>query len=321
MTTSGTYSFGVTRDDIIRQAFLSIGKLDPFESPDPQQTQDSAMVLNMMVKQWMGKADYAPGLKMWTRKHGHLFLLNNSGRYTIGPACATGWSNDYVYPVTTASAAASASTITLASVTGIATGYNIGIELDSGALFWTTVNGAPVGLVVTLATVLPSAASSGAQVFAFQTIAQQPLFIETAVLRDQTLNDTPVRIMQTVQSYDYLSNKADPTYMQDPTAIYYENQLDNSYLYTDCGASQDVTKHLVLTYQEPVQDFNNPLDAPYYPKEWYWPLCLGLAKRICPQYNRPWSQLNEDNYRDAMAIARNKDAEKCELFFQPGAED
>lgn len=321
MATSGVYSFGVTRDDIIRQSFLSIGKLDPYESPDAQQAQDTAIVLNMMVKQWMGRADYAPGLKMWTRKHGHLFLQNNSGRYLIGPGATTGWSNDYVYPTITVNAAAAASTLTLSAVTGVASGYYIGVQLDSGALFWTTVNGAPAGLVVTLAAVLPSSAASGAQVFVFQTIAQQPLFIETAVLRDQDLTDTPVKIMQTVQSYDMLPNKADPTFMQDPTAIYYENQLGNSYLYTDCGAAQDVSKHLVLTYQEPVQDFINPLDNPYYPQEWYWTLCLGLAKRICPQYNRPWTQLNEDNYKEAMATARNKDAEKCELFFQPGADD
>lgn len=321
MATSGTYAFAVTRDDIIRQAFLSIGKLDPFESPDAQQTQDSSIVLNMMVKQWMGKADYAPGLKVWTRKHGHLFLSSTTGQYTIGPGSATGWTNSYVYPVTTVAAAAAASSLTLSSVAGIASGYNIGVELDSGALFWTTVSGAPVGLVVTLAAPLPSSAASGAQIFAFQTIAQQPLYIETCVLRDQNLVDTPVKIMQTVQSYDNLPNKADPTFIADPTAIYYENQLGNSYLYTDCGAAQDVTKHLVMSYMEPIQDFNNPLDNPSYPQEWYWALCLGLAKRICPQYNRPWSQLNEENYKEAMATARNKDAEKCELFFQPGAED
>jgi hypothetical protein len=321
MSTSGFYSFAVTRDDIIRQAFLSIGKLDPFESPDAQQTQDTTIVLNMMVKQWMGKADFAPGLKVWTRRRGHVFLQNNSGRYLLGPASTTGWTNDYVYPVTTVAAAAAASSLTLSSVAGIATGYYIGVELDSGALFWTTVNGAPAGLVVTLASALPSAAASGAQVFVFQTIAQQPLLIEAAVLRDQTLVDTPVNIIQTTQTYDALSNKADPTFQQDPIAVYYENQLGYGYLYTDCGAAQDVTKHLVITYQEPVQDFLNPLDNPYFPQEWYWPLCLGLGKRICPQYNRPWSQLNETNYTEAMMIARNKDPERSEAYFQPYAEN
>lgn len=318
MATSGVYSFGVTRDDIFRQAFLNIGKLGAYSTLDSVQAADTGIVLNMMCKQWMGKADFAPGLKMWTRKHGHLFLNSTTGRYLVGPT-APGWTNDYVQTTTTASAAAAALTLSLTSVTGIATGYFIGIVLASGALFWTTVNGAPVGLVVTLAAALPSAAASGAQIFAYQTTAQQPLFIETAVLRDQFLVDTPVNIMN-VQDYDYLPNKADPTALQDPTAIYYENQLTNSYLYTDAGAAQDTTKHLALTYQEPVQDFTTALDTPYYSSEWYLPLCWGLGKLICPQYNRVWTPLMEENFITSLRIAQQKDAETSSLFFQPGTD-
>ncbi len=320
MATSGTYSFGMTRDDIIRQSFLNIGKLDSFDILDAAQTADTAIVLNMMVKQWMGRSDFAPGLKMWLRKHGHLFLQNNSGVYVVGPGCTPGGTNAYTPTTLSVTAPSASTTVTLTSVSGVGAGYYIGIELDSGALFWTTVVGAPVGLVATLAATLPSQAGSGAQVFVFQTIAQQPLFIETASLRDSNLFDTPIRMM-TLQDYDWLSNKADPTNLQDPTAVYYENQLTNSFLYTDAGASQDVSKHLVLTYQEPVQDFNNVLDNPYFPQEWYLPLCWGLSKLICPQYNRPWTPLMQENFITALRIAQQKDAEKSSLYFQPGAED
>jgi hypothetical protein len=319
MATSGTYTFAVTRDDIIRQAMLTIGKLDPFESPDPQQTQDLSFVLNMMCKQWMGRADFAPGLKVWTRKHGHLFLSNTTGRYTIGPA-ANGWTNDYTAASLAATGAASSSSVTLSSLTGVAVGYFMGIVLDSGDIFWTTVATAP-SVTITLAAPLPSQASLNNAVFVFQNKAQQPLLIETVSLRDIYNQDTPVRIMPTVQDYDYLSNKADPTEQQDPTAIYYENQLGNSYLYINAGAALDVTKHLAITYMEPVQDFNSPLDNPYYPVEWYLPLCLGLAKLAAPQFNRPWSQLQQDNFDNALAIAQNKDAEKSSLFFQCGEEE
>lgn len=319
MATSGTYTFAVTRDDIIRQSMLTIGKLDPYDTPDPQQTQDLSLLLNLMCKQWMGKADFAPGLKVWTRKHGHLFLSNTTGRYVIGPA-ANGWTNNYVQPTLVATAAASTSALTLSSINGVAATYFAGIVLDSGDIFWTTITTAP-SVAVTIAAPLPSQASSGNPVFIFQTKAQQPLYLETVVLRDINYQDTPVNILKTVQDYDILSNKADITQLQDPTAVYYENQLTNSYLYTDAGAALDVTKHLAITYMEPVQDFNNPLDNPYYPAEWYLPLCLGLAKLAAPQFNRPWSQLQEDNYKDALSVAQNKDAEVSSLFFQPGAED
>ena len=70
MSTSGTYTFTVTRDDIIREAMLNIGRLDAYSQIDPTETTDCARKLNMMVKTWMGRLDYAPGLKAWTRQRG-----------------------------------------------------------------------------------------------------------------------------------------------------------------------------------------------------------------------------------------------------------
>jgi hypothetical protein len=63
-------------------------------------------------------------------------------------------------------AASSASTVTVASASGIASGDVIGVLLDSGATHWTTVNGAPASNVITLAVALPSAAASGKAVVA-----------------------------------------------------------------------------------------------------------------------------------------------------------
>lgn len=61
-------------------------------------------------------------------------------------------------------AAAAATTITVVSATGIATGDNIGILLDDDTTHFTSVNGAPVGSVVTLTAAMPSAAAIGKNV-------------------------------------------------------------------------------------------------------------------------------------------------------------
>jgi hypothetical protein len=318
MTTSGSYSFSVTRDDIFRQALLNIGKLDAYDIVDAVQAADMQITLNMMCKQWMGKADFAPGLKVWTRKHGHLFLSSTTGQYTVGPG-ATGWTNSYLYTTLAAGAALSATTLVLASITGMTVGDHIGIEQSDGSLFWTTIATLP-STTITIAAGLTVGASSGAQIFTYTTVAQQPLFIETAILRDKNLDDTPIKV-PTVQDYDYLPQKADPTSQQDPTAIYYEFQLTNSILYTDAGSAQDVTKHLVLTYQEPVQDFTTALDNPSYPQEWFLPLCWGLSKLVCPMFNRPWTPLMQENFITTLRVAQQKDAERSSLYFQPGAED
>jgi polygalacturonase len=64
---------------------------------------------------------------------------------------------------TTVNSAASsgATTVTVASATGIGSGDLIGVLMDTGQTHWTTVSGAPAGNVVTLAVALTAAAAVG----------------------------------------------------------------------------------------------------------------------------------------------------------------
>jgi hypothetical protein len=319
MSTSGTYSFTVNRDQIIRDAMLNLGKLDESEAPTSAEMADGSFKLNMLIKQWQGKGDMAPGLKVWTRRRGHLFLSNVVGQYLVGPT-VSGWTTAPIFTTVTVSAIAGAANLTLASTTGAAAGYYIGIQLANGGLFWTTLSGPAVGLVVPLTTVLPSAVNAWAMVVYYAAAAQQPIKIEAAILRDAYNSDVPLKIMQS-QDYDYLPNKTDPTNLGDPSAIYYEFQLGNSILYVDVGACQDVTKHIVLTFMEPVQDMNSATDNFEYPQEWFLALSWGLAKQMAPMFNAPWTQTMETNYREALGIAQRKDPEIQTMFFQPGADD
>lgn len=316
MGTSGTYSFSVTRDDIITLAMKMIGKLGEYETPSAQDVSDCSIILNMMVKQRQGTADYSPGLKVWTRRRGHLFLSSSAYKYTVGPN-GTGWTENYTRTTLSATTASGSPVLIVASATGFATSYNVGVQLDSGDMFWSTVLTA-VGTTITLNDNLPSQASANAYVYVYQTTAQQPIVIEAAVLRDAQNEDTPINIIRDVRSYDMLPSKTDPNFLSDPTSIYYEFQLGNSFLYTDVAGAQDVSKHLVLTYMEAIQDFNNPTDNPEYPQEYYLDLSWSLARQIAPIFNMPWSRSQENNFQQATAFAKNKDAEISEVYFQSG---
>ena len=328
MTTSGVYTFTVVRDDIIRQSMLNLGKLGEGELPTPQETTDMALKLNMLVKQWMGKADFAPGLKTWTRRRGNLFLHNNTGKYTVGPN-ATGWTENFTSLTTVAASVAGTNTITVATgLTTINNNDHIGIQISTGGgngdIQWTTVSNYSSGTgVITLGANLNAAVNIGAVAYDYTTTGQNPLNIESAVLRDGSNNneDTPLRIYASTQDYDMLPSKVDLNNISDPTSIYYEWQLANSFLFTDVAAAQDVTKYIVLTYMEEIQTFVNPLDNPEYPAEWFDPLCWGLSKRSAPMFNVPWTQTMESNYREALAIAQHKGPEKSSLFFQPGEDE
>lgn len=337
MALSGTFSFTVTRDDIIRESMLNCGAIGESEVPTAQEVTDCARKLNMMVKQWMGTLDFAPGLKMWTRQRGDLFLSSTTGQYALGPGgaawaggCAALPGQNFGTDQTIANAIAGATTINVGvGSTGNYTAADIVlIQLNSGSLYQTTISSvnAGAGTFAIPGPGLPSAASANAYVFNYTTQQQRPLQILTAVLRDTQNTDTPLNVM-TLQDYELLPTKTQITAPADPTAIYYESQFANvlsvngpGQLYTDCGAAQDVTKRIHIVFLRPIMDFVNPGDNPEYPQQWYRPLCWGLTREICGMFDATWTTDMDLNYREAMAMAREGDPENTSLYFMADAE-
>jgi hypothetical protein len=336
MATSGTYTFTVTRDDLIRDALQNIGKLGASDILAPQDTLDCARKLNMLVKQWMGKADFAPGLKMWTRVRGDLFLSSTKGVYTLSQT-GDNWAASVAVPLNantpnynqanlTAAAAINATTLAIGTtaIAGVTANDFVVLQLNSGDIYSGTVSSVNTGagtMVVTPA--IPVAAASGSYLWNYTTKGQSPLELSSCILRDNTWTDTPIEYM-TIQLYEGLPTKVQPGYVSDPTSVYYEPQLVSGVrsgtLYLDVAGAQDVTKRLHIVGLRPTQDFNNPLDNPDYPQEWELALAWGLAKQIAPMYNAIWTKEMEDNYETALSIAREVNPETTQIYFQCDAD-
>lgn len=331
MSTSGTYSFTVNAAQIINEAALNVGAIGEAEVLSSQEYLDIARKLNMMSKQWMGKQDFAPGLKMWTRQRGDLFLGFTKFQYQLGPTgdnwaagvIGGGIGQTYNSITTTAVALQNSTSIQVQSIININPNDYIGILVGTD-LFWTTVMGAPASGIVNLSAPLPGNSNIGAQVFNYTTKQQRPLAIETAVLRDIYQNDTPLNVM-TLQDYELLPTKTSTTYQADPTAFYYESQIggtaatSNGQFYIQCGGAQDVTKEIHVVYLNPVQDFDNPGDNPAFPQQWYMALCWGLSRQIAPMFDSVWDQTQENNYKESLAMAKEADAEVTSFYFQRDA--
>ena len=321
MTTSGVVTFSVSRDNIIEDALSDAGVLGVGESVADSDLQFCARRLNMLVKQWQGKQDFAPGLKMFARKRADLFLSYSTGQYSLGPG-ATGWASSFTQTSLTATAASGAGTLTVASITGISNTDNIAVVRDDGTLQWTTVSGSPSGSTITLAATLGGQASNGAVVYSYPTAnqARRPLEILTAVLRDSSNNDVPLTRL-TLEDYEALPTKAQTTSPTDPTGYYYEAQLTNGQLYTDAPAAQDTSKHIHIVYLGSPEDFVAATDTPDYPQEWYLALVTGLAINIAPAYEMPVTQDMKDNFARALAIAQRSVPEVSSMYFQCGDDD
>jgi hypothetical protein len=335
-STSGAYyNFSVTRDQIIRQAMLDMGALQEAEVPTAEETTDMARLLNMITKQWMGNTDFAPGLKVWTRKRGELFLSPSQYVYSLGQSSPDNWvesttglsyPNKYGQTNVSGTVAAGTTVIPVASTSQLNINDYIGF-LIGGSIFWTTVSNIGVGTVTIPAPGLTGGiqANGASYVWNYTKKGVRPLALITATLRDIYFNDTPLRIFTTVEEYEALPTKAAPTNIADPTAVLYEShfksQNPSGRLYLDVGGAQDVTKHLHLTHLAPTEDFLNPGDAPDYPQQWYDPLTLELAKRGAPMFDCAWTPDLEELRKAAIAIAQQGDPEQSSTYFVVDGDD
>ena len=334
MSTSGTFSFTVNAADIVREAMLNVGAIGESEVATAQEYTDCVRKLNMMVKQWMGKQDMAPGLKMWTRQRGDLFLGFTKYLYNLGPS-GDNWAGGVAalpapanYGVDQLIAACTAGTAVLTTGVGSTSNFTagdyIGVQMSTGDLFWSTILSINAGSgTVTMNTNITATAGIGAYIFNYTTKAQRPLAILTCLLRDTTNNDTPLNPM-TLEDYEMLPTKTMTTYQSDPAAYYYESQIGTTttgsgQLYLDVGGAQDVTKSLHIVYLRPVMDLVNPGDNPEYPQQWYRPLCWGLAREIAGMFDAVWTPEMQQNYMEACAMAREADSDTTTFYFQRDA--
>jgi hypothetical protein len=343
MATSGAVSFTITAQQIVNYACKVLGKLADGDSLTTNEYNDCLFFLNALTKQWISRNDYAPGIKMWTRARGYQFLSYITGIYTLGATGGTGathWTNNYSQTTSGGSNAIGATTIHVATTTAatnnmrtdissqtsaISIGQHVGIQLDSGDIFWTTVSTVPTGTTITIPVGLPSASNNiGNMVFTFTTPATPPQVIESVQLRDNQSNDTPVQIL-TLEEYMSLPSKQAPNYIGDPIAIYYEPHLvGNSgqgygLLHTDVAGAQDTSKVLVISYLSEIEDFVSTTDEMYFPKEWGLALIYALARVIAPMFNATWTQEMQTTAMISLREARNSNNKKTSLGFIPGA--
>lgn len=337
MALSNSFSFTVTATDVIREAMLNIGAIGEAEVPTAQEFIDCQRKLNMLIKQWMGTQDFAPGLKMWTRQRGDLFLSSSQGSYQLGPTgdnwaggCAALPNANFGQQQLSGNTASGSAVLTfgVGKVGNFTNGDFVVVQVSSGDIFSSTVASINSGAgTVTMNAVLPTGVTAGANsyVWNYTIKAQRPLAIVTAVLRDSQNNDIPLNVM-TLQDYEYLPTKAMPTYLGDPTAWYYESQIGSDQyspvitgggrFYTDVGGAQDVTKRIHCVYLRPVMDIVNPGDNFEYPQQWYRALAWGLSREIVSMFDAEWDSSSDLNYREAVAMARQADVETTSLHFQ-----
>lgn len=312
MSTSGTTSYSCTELEIITAVLGKIGVAENGQTLDPGDVQVVRRNLNMIYKQWVAQADFAPGLKMWTRRRAYLFLQKDQISYSVGPTGDECASESFVRTTLSAGASGGASTITVTSASGISSAMRIGVLLSSGSMQWTTVNGAPSGSTVTLTATLTGAASAGAVVYAYTSKPLRPFEIITASLRDSTGDDAPMDPNLSIDEYELIPSKSGTG---TPYRLYFEAKKTNATIYTDC-APDDLTKVVRLVFLSYVEDTTSQTQDVDFPAEWYRALVGQCAIDSCLDFSRPVSP-ELKLYRDeGLAMARNAYPSKSVAYYQ-----
>lgn len=281
MATSGTSSYSRNRDQILTRALRLCKAIADGETPDSQMITGASEALNAMIKHWQGT-----GIHIWRTTECAVFLQADQTRYELSSTSSDHATESFTQTSLSASALNGASTVALSSVTGVANGYYIGIQVDDGSFHWTTVNGAPSGSNVTLTAALDDSATSGAVVIVYQTKLVRPLGIISARRFNlESSIDTPISTWDRIE-YQEQPNK---TSSGVPNAVFYDRRggaNSTGYLYVwQPNSSPEYC--LKMTVARPIQIFSTAGNDPDFPDEWTNAITWNLAEELAPEYDTP----------------------------------
>lgn len=287
MTSSGvTTSFNPAATDIVSCALRKLGVIAGNASPLANQMQSALDALNGLTKRYQAK-----GYRVWATEEGILFPQPGQNRYIIGNT-GTLPANDhvtdaysYANPTLTATKAAGQTVMPVSSITGISNGDFVGVTLDTGTIFWTTVNGVPAGLNVTLTVALPSQASSGNEVYTYTTKISRPLRITSARGLDvPSAIETDIEMISESQ-YQSLSNKLNTGPINQ--AWYQPKQTYGQlFIYSTPPASVS-NQALRFTWHRALFDWTSTAVTADFPIEWMDCLVFNLAVSLSAEYGVP----------------------------------
>lgn len=289
MVTSTTYVYSPAALDIMTQSLFQLGVIGEDETPTPGMFSKGMVALNSLIKEWE-----ASGIHVWTEEEAIVFLQQGQVRYLLGGTTTDNTSDAYSYILAqvATSCAAGATSIPLLTTLGIVSGQTIGVMLDTGFTWWTTVNGTPVGNTVVLTAALPSSATAQNYVFVYTTQIQRPLKVpKVRLLYYQGQREIPMTVMSR-QEYMDLPNKYQPG---TPTQFFYTPKRDQGEFYVwpnpqQLGATGAYGAR--ITWYRPLANFISTANTADIPDEWVNALVWNLALELGPGYTIPELQWN-----------------------------
>ncbi len=282
MSTSGSVNYTQTRNEIIQDALALIGVYGVGRTISGEDMQFASNMLNKMVKTYQ-----ADGLHLWAKEEGYLFIADNTGEYTLSSASSSARAclrSDAVITELSVAAAASATSLTVESTTGMTTSDIIGVVGDDDTVTWTTISTIPSSTTLTIGTGLSAASAIGNNVYTFTSRVNKPLRI-LGMRRVTGGPDDPSSIPLTMLSHQEYFDLPNKTTNGLPSQFYYNPDLTDGKLYL-WPRPDDPEMYFEFTFERMLEDFDASTDNPDFPSEWLECLTYQLATRLAPAFGK-----------------------------------
>lgn len=286
MATSGSNSFAQTRDQVIYDAFQILGVYGVGRSIVAEDITYASNTLNKMLKAWSTQ-----GLHLWCKEECVLYLTQYTASYTIGNQSTNANSSlasaSTVSSLTSSNLASSAALV-VSTTAGMTIGDYIGVQLPTGALYWTTIATIPSSTSLTLTAASTSALNNGALVFTYTSKVYKPLRILDARLvggMDSGATSTRTEIQMTPIAYMTYYDTPSKNTNGRPTEFLYNPNLTTGQ-FTVWPRPSDCSYRIEYTAERIIQDVNSASDSFDLPAEWLEPVTWQLAVRMGPAYGK-----------------------------------
>lgn len=273
MATSGVYDLTLQAGEIFAEAFDMLQSAADGESLTADMEKRASRSLNILISEIQSQ-----GIHLWTYTEGTLFLQKGQFEYDFNDA-TTRLTNNLIRDALAADAAAPASTIEVVDGTKFTDGDKIGVVLADRSIFFTTVDGAPAGDVVTLAAPTTGAAIRGTEVYAYNDTFM-PISRTLDIRRaDSDTLELPMN-MEPRDRYYEQPNKTD---LGVPVIAYYSRQIPQGEMLI-WAAPNDAGTLINFTYERKIQIVTKAADDVDFPQYWIPALTANLAKALMPKY-------------------------------------
>lgn len=279
MTTSGTYTYSLTLNQVASEALELIQAVGDGETLGGDHVTRVKRTLNTMLKEWQTQ-----GIHLWTYTEGTLFLEVGKAEYDFRLP-STNVVNTFFETTTSADTVALTNTIPLSDISNVEVGDVIGVVQSDSNLFWTTVDNISGSSVIIPGPGVTLSTDSGAAVRNYR--KNESLIPVSRVLdvRRKELTDYEIPIVfQSRKDYFNLPNKGQTG---TPIQAYYSRQdvagetSGIMYLWNAPSSSVPVIN---FTYERKIQimvDAEDTLDVPDYAHD---AVIYGVARKLIPKF-------------------------------------